>query len=96
MPLSYVFINKISLCKIAIKLWKPHRAKALYIILRVRRTQRRLFCFRGGLHRPRRWVLCGRRRVFWGSQVAAWDIPEQLALECLSVGLLGHILDLVV
>ena len=55
-----------------------------------------LLCFRGGLHRLRRWVLCGRRRVVWGSQVAAWDIPEQLALECLSVGLLGHNLDLVV
>ena len=31
-----------------------------------------------------------------GSQVAAWDIPEQLALECLSLVFLGHNLDLVV
>ena len=38
----------------------------------------------------------GYRRVAWGSQVAAWDTPKQLALECLSKGLLRHNLDLVV
>ena len=55
-----------------------------------------LICFRGGSHRADRWVLRGHRRVVWGSQVAAWDVVELAGWECLCVGLLGHILDLLV
>ena len=48
-------------------------------------------CFRGRCHQSGRWVLCGHRRVVWGSQVAAWDVGTSWHGLCLCVGLLGHI-----